>query len=404
MIQSLLDLDLYKLTMGQFAYVYYPDLVVEFAFKNRSGYKLADVIPQHILIDELRKVKNLKLTQEHEEYLRKQDKFRDDYVDFLRDELSMGELSVSVIDGEFDIRARGHWKHEIYWETFVLSTVNELYYKYKYLNSGDELERLYKIGKGKVNHKIDLLQAMPSVITDFGTRRRFSYEWQDFVITQIKDQPFFAGTSNVHFAHKYDLKPIGTNAHELYMILAALLGKSDEGLLGSHSVVLQQWWDMYGEELSVGLTDTFGTKFFFEDFVKFADKWKGMRHDSGCPFKFGDSVINYYKDNNIDPNKKLIVFSDGLDVYKILKLDNYFENRIGYAFGWGTTLTNDMGLETLSIVMKATYVERDGDEGINRSTVKLSDNLNKAMGDPVEIDRYKKIFGYANEDSEELRV
>ena len=184
---------------------------------------------------------------------------------------------------------------------------------------------------------------------------------------------------------KYNLWAIGTNAHEIYMIIAALFGENDKSLEYSHSFVISKWYEMYGEELSIALTDTFGTDFFLRDFSFNAERYKGLRHDSGDPFKFGDKVIKYYKGMTIEAKEKLIVFSDGLDVYKILKLFKYFSGKIRQGFGWGTTLTNDLGFETLSIVMKATRVVRNEGKVIDRSTVKLSDNINKSMGDPVEV-------------------
>jgi len=207
-----------------------------------------------------------------------------------------------------------------------------------------------------------------------------------------------AGTSNVYFAMKFDLKPIGTFAHELDMVYSGIYCGSDEELRGSHNRVLEDWWNLYGAPLSIALTDTFGSKFFFEDMTKEqAEKWKGLRQDSGDPIEFGERAVKFYESHGIDPKTKLIVFSDGLDVFTIVKLAEHFKGRINVTFGWGTNLTNDVGFDTLSLVVKA--VEANG-----KPLVKLSDNLAKAMGPAKVVERFKRVFGYTNTDSKECVV
>ena len=158
--------------------------------------------------------------------------------------------------------------------------------------------------------------------------------------------------------------------------------------------MLDKWYDLYGKQLSIALTDTFGSKFFFEDFKDMAKSWQGLRQDSGDPFKFGKTAIKYYKDLGIDPKEKLIIFSDGLDIDKIRKLQAMFEGKIKIAYGWGTNLTNDRGIKPLSIVVKS--VEANG-----KPLVKLSDNVAKAIGDKHTIARYKDAFGYTNKYNEQ---
>lgn len=194
----------------------------------------------------------------------------------------------------------------------------------------------------------------------------------------------FVGTSNIYLAHELGLKPIGTFAHELPMVYAALADHRGQNPLDGHNQVLQDWEKTYGDDLSTALTDTFTTDFFFVDFTpEQAESWQALRHDSGDPMEFGDKVIEFYKSNGINPQEKTIVFSDGLDVETIIRLADYFKDRINVTFGWGTTLTNDLGIKANNFVMKATEVD-----GI--PTVKLSDVEGKHTGPAEKISEYKK--------------
>jgi len=189
-------------------------------------------------------------------------------------------------------------------------------------------------------------------------------------------------------AKLFGLRPIGTFAHEMFMIYSGIMHGSDDEIRSSHNRVLQDWWKEFGESLSVALTDTFGSKFFFEDMtVEQARIWRGLRQDSGDPIEFGEKAIEFYKRHLIDPRTKVIVFSDGLDVEAIVKIWEHFKDRIKIVFGWGTNLTNDLGFPALSLVIKA--VEANG-----FGTVKLSDNPAKAIGDLEDIQRFRQIFGY----------
>ncbi len=196
---------------------------------------------------------------------------------------------------------------------------------------------------------------------------------------------------------KYGLLPMGTSAHELFMVMACIMGERDEDIRASHNKVLQDWWDEYNWGLSIALTDTFGTDFFFRDMTyEQAKNWKGLRHDSGDPIDFGERAIKFYKDKGIDPREKILIFSDGLDVQTILKISEHFKSRIKVTFGWGTNLTNDLGFKALPIVIKVS-------EANGKPTVKLTDNLAKAMGRKEDIERYKRIFGYAHSEYKRLK-
>lgn len=400
-IKSLLDVDFYKFTMARLAWEKYRNTVVEFGFKNRTSINLLKYIPIAHLIYELNKVRELRFTEEELDYLKSQD-LGDEFVEALRN-LELPPIEIEEVDdGKLSIKTHGKWYEVILWETIVLSVVNELYYKNKYSAKYDQL---IATGTTKLMEKVARLMNEDNIyFTDFGTRRRFSREWQENVVASMKNVPGFVGTSNVYLAMKYDLKPIGTFAHEMPMISAAINSESEESLVNSHSKILNEWWELWGERLSTALTDTWGTEFFFRDFKSMAKKWKALRHDSGDPFEFGDKVIEYYEKLGIDPMTKSIIFSDGLSLKKIIDLSAYFLGKINVGFGWGTQLTNDMGVETLSIVMKAIRVlEHNGIE-INKGTVKLSDNLNKSMGSQENIDLYVSAFDYHNTKRERLIV
>jgi nicotinate phosphoribosyltransferase len=229
------------------------------------------------------------------------------------------------------------------------------------------------------------------VFSDFGTRRRFSRAWQDALIGKLsREVPprQFSGTSNVYFARKYSLTPIGTMAHEMFMVMSGIMHDSDQTIYSSHNRVLQDWWDYYGFDLSIALTDTYGSDFFFRDLSpEQARNLKGLRQDSGDPIAFGEKAIRFYESRGIDPREKLLVFSDGLDIESIYRLTEHFSGRIKVSFGWGTNLTNDLGFGALSLVVKVV-------ESCGHGAVKLSDNLAKAIGSSEDIERFKRIFGY----------
>ena len=386
-IQSLLDLDYYKITMSQFAWKYYSDVQVKYSFINRTKVKLANYIHIPDLIEELDNVRNLRLTLDELNYLNNQKIFSKEYLNFLAN-LDLPPVYVSEKNGELEIQTEGKWAEAMMWETFILSIVNEMYYR------PTKLGRPY-IGIYQENtiNKIDKIKKQPFKFVEFGTRRRFSGEVQSTVLKMMQEglrgTNTLIGTSNVYLAKEYNLKPIGTMAHELPMVVAGLSDENLYTLQHSHDKMLSQWYFMYGKELSIALTDTFGSDFFFKDFTKEkAIQWKGLRQDSGDPIEFLYKACRFYDKYGIKTEDKLIIFSDGLDIDKIYKIEKEAKkNKIQTAYGWGTNLTNDVGVEPLSIVVKATIAN-------GKKLVKLSDNTAKALGKPKTIEKYKKAFGY----------
>jgi nicotinate phosphoribosyltransferase len=261
------------------------------------------------------------------------------------------------------------------------------------------LDVLYARAKAKLWGKVERLRALPGLrISDFGTRRRHSFLWQRWCVEALKEGlgEAFSGTSNVLLAMDNDLEAIGTNAHELPMVLAAL-AMTDEALRLAPYKVLEDWQRHYGGNLLVVLPDTFGTAAFLRDAPDWVADWTGFRPDSLPPIEGGEQVIAWWQAKGRDPREKLLVFSDALDVDTIIAAYQHFEGRVRMSFGWGTNLTNDFRgcapepmeeLEAISLVCKVTSAN-------GRPAVKLSDNPAKAIGKPAEIERYLSVFGSA---------
>jgi nicotinate phosphoribosyltransferase len=261
-----------------------------------------------------------------------------------------------------------------------------------------ELDILYARAKAKLWAKIERLKGLEGLrISDFGTRRRHGFLWQSWCVEAMKEGlgNAFVGTSNVLLAMNNDLESIGTNAHELPMVYAALCGADDTALRASPYRVLEMWRDFYGGNLLIVLPDTFGTAAFLAKAPDWVADWTGMRPDSKPIMEAGEEIIAWYRARGRDPREKLIIFSDGLDIDSIEAAHRAFFGRIRISYGWGTNLTNDFRgcasrpmplLDPISLVCKITAVN-------GRPAVKISDNLAKATGEPHELERYLRIFG-----------
>jgi nicotinate phosphoribosyltransferase len=261
------------------------------------------------------------------------------------------------------------------------------------------LDVLYARAKAKLWSKVERLRKLEGLrLSDFGTRRRHGHLWQRWCVEAVKEGlgPSFTGTSNVLLAMDNDLEAIGTNAHELPMVAAAL-ADSDEELRWAPYRILDQWRHTYGGNLLVALPDAFGTKPFLRDAPDWVADWTGFRPDSAPPITAGEEIIKWWKHKGRDPKEKLLVFSDGMDVDSIEETYRHFAGRVRISFGWGTNLTNDFvgcapdgsaALDPISLVCKVTSVD-------GRPAVKLSDNPEKATGSASEVERYLRVFGNA---------
>ena len=385
-------LDYYKATMSQLEFEKHPTASVTFELKNRGNNLLSDYVQPHELDARLEHFRRGMQPAEvaYLASLQNQDgdaQFSESYLDYLVDN-PLPHVDIHLDErGDIAARTQGDWPLVTFWETVVMSELNELYFENKLKTEGSSLDELYTEGNRRLDEKIALLSERPDIkFADFGTRRRFSYAWQKHVVEHIaRELPDnFVGTSNIYLAHTLGLKPIGTYAHELPMVYAALADKAGRNPLEGHGEMMRDWQEVYRGDLSTALTDTFTSDFFFADFSQTeAEQWKGLRHDSGDPITFGEQVIAIYEARDIDPRQKTIVFSDGLDITTIIELADHFNGRINVLFGWGTTLTNDLGIKANNIVMKATAVD-----GV--TTVKLSDNEGKHTGDAETIAKYQR--------------
>lgn len=374
-ITSLLDTDLYKLTQMQFAFHQCDNRDAMYKFKCRNKKDLSIILKG--LNKELDALCKLKFKKNEITYLRSLGYFEDDYLYFLKDfKLNREHIKVMPITKtDIDITIKGKWHQTILFEVPVLAIVNELYFK-ENPHKGficDGSYSTFQVSVGKTDMKF----------ADFGTRRRYSKEYHKEVIKKYKDSKNFIGTSNVYFAKKYKLMPIGTQAHEYFCAFQVLTGN----LKDCQTVALQAWADEYRGDLGIALSDTLGFDVFLRDFDKyFAKLYDGVRHDSGDPFKWCNKLIKHYKKLGINPKEKIAVFSDGLDFNSALSLYSEFKDKIKVSFGIGTKLTNGFVKEPLQIVIKLVSID-------NKPVAKISDSPGKTMcEDEKYINYLKKVF------------
>jgi len=387
MVDSLLDTDLYKFTMGQVALHQFPWVNVRYEFKCRNE---AHWTEKHLeeIMSSVNKFCTLKLTEDELEYLSSIRFFKKSFIDFLKlYRPDSSHFDMKLEDGELKISVEGPWFLTVYWEVPLLAIISEVYFKgmdEKLSTNG--WESFYYKGKVKLSEKIDIANDVGFPFADFGTRRRFSSYWHREVIEQLKKHSStFIGTSNVMLAKEFNIKPIGTMAHEFLQVGQAL----DVPLIDSQKRMLQAWVDEYRGDLGIALTDVIGIDAFLKDFdLYFAKLYDGLRHDSGEPSLWAGMVIQHYVDLGIDPRTKSLVFSDGLDFEKAAKLYKAYKSMAKVSFGIGTNLTNDLdGIIPLQIVMK--IVKCNG-----RPVAKISDSPGKGMCKDDEYVAYlKKVFG-----------
>jgi nicotinate phosphoribosyltransferase len=385
-IQSLLDTDLYKFSMMQVVLHQYPAAQVEYRFKCRNpGVQLAPYIDE--IRAELDALCTLRFTPEELDYLRSWRFIKSDFVDFLGlFQLNAKYVEISPAEsgnGEIEIRIRGPWLHTILFEVPLLAIVNEVYFRHT--SAGLDLDE----GRRRLRAKIALLRDTPGYeqcrIADYGTRRRYSREWHAEVATILRDElgPQLTGTSNVWLAWKLGLTPLGTLAHE-YLQAHQSLGPR---LRDSQVAALEAWAREYRGDLGIALSDVYGFSAFLRDFdMYFCKLFDGTRHDSGDPFAWGERMLAHYQANRVDPRSKVLVFSDGLDIPKVMQLYAHFRERCQLAFGVGTNLTNDVGPVPLNIVIKMTRCN-------GQPVAKLSDSPGKNMcEDSAYVAYLREVF------------
>lgn len=403
-VRSLLDTDVYKLLMLQTIWKESATVPVTFSLINRArSVRLAEEIDEQELRAQLDYARTIKLTKKERIWLAgntfygRERLFTAEFLSWLSD-YQLPEYELRVEDGQYLIDFHGSWAEVTLWEIPLLAILSELRSRAAMGRIGRfELDVLYARAKAKLWEKIVRLKALPELkIADFGTRRRHGFLWQRWCVDALKDGlgHRFIGTSNVLMAMDHDLEAIGTNAHELPMVMAAL-ADNDEELRTAPYRVLESWQRTYDGNLLIVLPDTFGTAAFLRHAPDWVADWSGFRIDSKDPVAGGEELIDWWERMGRDPADKLLIFSDGLDSDSIEATYRHFEGRVRMSFGWGTNLTNDFRdcapvrnsrLDAISLVCKVTAAD-------GRPTVKLSDNLEKASGPDVQVQRYLGVFG-----------
>ena len=393
-IKSLLDTDLYKFTMLQVVLHKFPQTHSVYAFRCRNledtAYPLSTLLDE--VNSELDALCELRFTADELQYLRGLRFIKSDFVDYLELFQLKRRFIKATLDaeGRLDIRIEGPMIQAMMFEIFVLAIVNELYFSHL------DQQSAWQVGEQRLNDKLLLLQDyrqqmaaydVPFLVSDFGTRRRYSVAWQEQVIERLMAVPeIFRGTSNVYFAKQFDITPIGTMAHEFLQAFQAL----DVRLRNFQKAALEAWVQEYRGDLGIALTDVVGMDAFLRDFdLYFAKLFDGLRHDSGDPYAWGEKAYAHYQQLKINPKTKMLNFSDGLTLQKAWALYLHFNDRFQLGFGIGTHLTNDMGQTPLNIVLK--LVECNG-----QSVAKISDSPGKTMTDNDTFLAYlRQVFDIA---------
>ncbi len=412
-VRSLIDTDFYKLLMCQSVFRNKPDAQVTFSLINRATHiPLATLIDEGELREQLDHIRSLSLRRGESTWMRgntfygKRQMFSPEFMDWFEN-LSLPPYHLERVGDQYELTFEGSWPEVMLWEIPALAVLMELRGRAVLGQMGRfELQVLYARAMTKLWEKVERLQTIPDLaLADFGTRRRHSFLWQDWCVQAMSEGlgSRFVGTSNCLIAKNRDMEAIGTNAHELPMVYAAL-AQGDAALAQAPYDVLSDWQAEHDGNLRIILPDTYGTPGFLERAPDWLAGWTGIRIDSGDPAAGAEAAIDWWKSRGEDPREKLIIFSDGLDVDKILSLHAQFKGRVRVSFGWGTMLTNDFkgltdgdSLAPFSLVCKA--VSANGN-----ATVKLSDNPNKAMGPEAEIERYKRVFGVGEQEKVEVVV
>jgi nicotinate phosphoribosyltransferase len=401
-VRSVLDTDFYKLLMAQTIFRRHRNVRVTFGIINRSkDVPLARLIDKGALKEQLDHIRTLSLSRGESTWLRgnmfygKRQMFAPEFISWLEG-FRFPPYYLEERGDQYELTFEGPWIETTMWEIPALAVIMELHSRAVTQGLGKfELQVLYARAMTRVWEKIGRLRQLDELtISDFGTRRRHGFLWQDWCVQAMQEGlgEAFLGTSNCLIAMRREVEAIGTNAHELPMVYAALASQDDKALAAAQYEVLADWQDDYEGNLRIILPDTYGTPGFLKNAPDWVAQWTGIRIDSGDPFAGGELAIDWWRSRGQDPKSKLAIFSDGLDVELIEQLHEKFRGRIRLGFGWGTMLTNDFRgldpngrLHPFSIVCKV--ISADG-----RPTVKLSDNPTKAVGPEDAIEHYKRIF------------
>ena len=374
-IVSLLETDMYKMSMGQAIYHQFSDYKTTWSFKcrNKDVHFTDEMVAE--IKRQIRLYCNLRFTEDELEYLNNIKWIKGSYVDFLRlwkPRYEDFEITTNAECG-LAIETKGTWLNTSMYEIPTLAIVNEVYFRMAY-----DYEKLMKSFRERLQKKIQLLTDgtyQLGAFSEFGLRRRLSAEAQELAIQELAkaNYPYskFVGTSNVYLAKKFGLTPVGTMAHEWIMCVGQ--GNHKHNPAYSNWYALDAWVKEYGVLNGTALTDAITTNCFLKDFqLTYATLFSGLRHDSGDPIEWGDKMIEHYKALEIDPKTKTLLFSDSLNFEKADKLYRYFKDKAKVAFGIGTYIANDTDVPALNIVMKTTACN-------GMDVAKISDTPGKGM-------------------------
>ncbi len=383
-LHTLLDTDAYKLHMQQAVFHHYYDVHVAAEFRCRGDDLLgiyADAIREQVDV-----MQHLTLQDEEYQWLSGLPFFKADYLNWLRDfRYKPEQVTVLNDNGKLDIRLEGPWREVIMWEVPLLAVISELAHRYRSPEKG--VEQAVAALENKLAAFSTLTEGLDMSrfrLMDFGTRRRFSRDVQEAIVKRLQQEPWFVGTSNYDLARRLSLTPMGTQAHEWFQAHQQI----SPDLANSQRAALAAWLEEYPNQLGIALTDCITMDAFLRDFgPEFAERYQGLRHDSGDPVEWGEKAIAHYEKLGIDPMSKVLVFSDNLDLAKAVDLYRHFNSRVNLSFGIGTRLTcNIPQVKPLNIVIK--LVECNG-----KPVAKLSDSPGKTIcHDKAFVRALRKAF------------
>lgn len=392
-INSLLETDMYKFSMGQVIFHQFSDYKTTWTFKcrNKDVFFTPEMVQE--IKEQIKAYCNLRFTESELQYLDKILWIKGSYIDFLRLWQPRFEDFEITTDSEcgLAIETKGTWLNTSMYEIPVLAIVNEVYFRMAY-----DYDHLIKVFSEKLEEKVGWLEIHQgkyhlSSFSEFGLRRRLSAEAQDMAVQRLSKAKYcssnFVGTSNVYLAMKHGLIPTGTQAHEYIMCVGQ--GNHKHNPAYSNWYAMESWVKEYGILNGTALTDTITTDCFLRDFnLTYATLFSGVRHDSGDPYEWGDKIVNHYQNLGIDPKTKTLLFSDSLNFKKADEIFRYFRDKAKVAFGIGTYISNDTDVEPLNIVMKVTKCN-------GQDVAKLSDVEGKGMcKNPEYIDYLQRCIDW----------
>ena len=382
-IKHFTDNDLYKFSVMLAIQKLYPRSYVQYEFTNRGHTEFPEGFGE-LLKKEVELMASLKLTKEEKKYIEKRCYFFDPaFIDFLEGyRYNPDEVCIEQEGGELKVSVEGYWYRTVLWEVPLMAMISELFFK----TTGSQTSGV----EAKAKTKAESLVALGADFSDFGTRRRFSFDVHDAVVKTLCEHSgeHFKGTSNVYLAMKHNTIPIGTMPHEWFMYHGALFGYR-----AANIKALEAWVEVFQGSLGITLTDTYTTDSFFDSLsLKQAKLFDGVRCDSGDVLEFTDKAIKFYEDNRIDAASKTIVYSDSLNIEEVKRIKDYVGNRVHDTYGIGTYFTNDVGAKPLNMVIKLSKIKPNPKTDWLYA-VKLSDVMGKNTGNEREIEICKLTLG-----------